>query len=477
MDADLEKARDNGINAVVEFFDGFVVDVAVDASDDGALVLAHGFEEVFGLFDSAFHVGGAIVRNDDEEGLVHNVSFFGENVDELEVVVHEDAEEHIVVVAAHFRKTFDIGANVNFLGADKDLDSEVEGVEEVLVAIFDTLAFGFGHKVKVDGLAGDDGAEGAVFHDDEAVAEFGEEESGLGGEGVFNDGSGRGFGGGGDGGNGLLGGGGRGLIGGRLRGGGEGSGGLVGSEGVGYRLVGGEGGGGLAGGKGIGYRLGVVLGGLKGLSDGASGLHGAALGSLSRRNSGLVEGVNGIGLWVHVYSLRLRGINPGVSLRLDAIGLLLDGFDGVGGIVGEVGKLGLGAGGEGGLRRSGGGSGGGGRFEGALTGELARGGGGGLVVIVGRGLDGGAHLIDDFGVVGLLFLVDEGGEVGAAGLIEHVGGIVGFGIEFVAHRGATGFDSLTLGVDDAGEEGEAVGGFLFGDVAGAGGFDFAGSGD
>ena len=116
-------------------------------------------------------------------------------------------------------------------------------------------------------------------------------------------------------------------------------------------------------------------------------------------------------------------------------------------------------------------------MEGALTGELARGGGGGFVVIVGRGLDGGAHLIDDFGVVGLLFLVDEGGEVGAAGLIEHVGGIVGFGIEFVAHRGATGFDSLTLGVDDAGEEGEAVGGFLFGDVAGAGGFDFAGSGD
>ena len=145
--------------------------------------------------------------------------------------------------------------------------------------------------------------------------------------------------------------------------------------------------------------------------------------------------------------------------------------------MGEVGKLGLGAGGEGGLRRSGGGSGGGGRLEGALTGELARGGSGGLVVIVGRGLDGGAHLIDDFGVVGLLLARDHVGKIAGIGLIEHVGSIIGFGVEFVAHGGTVGLDGATFGVDETGEKREAMAGFFFGDVANAGGLDFLRGGD
>lgn len=67
------------------------------------------------------------------------------------------------------------------------MDGKVKGVEEVLVAVFDTFALGFGHEVEVDRLASDDGTEGAIFHDNEVVAEFRDEEGGLGGDRVFDD--------------------------------------------------------------------------------------------------------------------------------------------------------------------------------------------------------------------------------------------------------------------------------------------------
>ena len=56
-----------------------------------------------------------------------------------------------------------------------------------MVAVFDTFTFGFRHKVKVDGLTGDNGEERTIFHNDEAVAEFRKHKSGLGGNGVFDD--------------------------------------------------------------------------------------------------------------------------------------------------------------------------------------------------------------------------------------------------------------------------------------------------
>ena len=44
-----------------------------------------------------------------------------------------------------------------------------------MVRIFDAFAFLRGHEVEVDGLAGDNGAERAVFHDDHTIAKFGDE--------------------------------------------------------------------------------------------------------------------------------------------------------------------------------------------------------------------------------------------------------------------------------------------------------------
>lgn len=65
-------------------------------------------------------------------------------------------------------------------------------------------------------------------------------------------------------------------------------------------------------------------------------------------------------------------------------------------------------------------------------------------------------------------LIDKGG--GIVG--ENVGGSAGFGEEFGADGGGgVVVDGVTFGVDDVGEEGEAVIGFLGTDVASAGAFD------
>ena len=180
-DADLEETGGDGFDAVVDFGGGFVVSGAVDTGDGLDFVFLEDGDEVFGFVELFFVFGGGVVRDDNEEGFVHDVCFLREDVDEVDVIVHKDAEEHVVVVAADVHEAGDVGADVDALGADEDLGGKVEGVEEVLVRVFDAFTFGFGHKVEVDGLASDDGAEGAVFHDDHAVAKLGDEEGGLGG--------------------------------------------------------------------------------------------------------------------------------------------------------------------------------------------------------------------------------------------------------------------------------------------------------
>ena len=83
-------------------------------------------------------------------------------------------------------EALDIWADVNTLRADKNLYREIEGVEEVLVTVFYAFTFGFGHEVEVDGLTSDNGAERAVFHDDETITEFREHECGLSRKWVFD---------------------------------------------------------------------------------------------------------------------------------------------------------------------------------------------------------------------------------------------------------------------------------------------------
>ena len=65
-----------------------------------------------------FVFGGRIVRDDNEEGFVHDVGFLRKDVDEVDVVIHEDAEEHVVVVPADVHEAGDVRADVDTLGAD-----------------------------------------------------------------------------------------------------------------------------------------------------------------------------------------------------------------------------------------------------------------------------------------------------------------------------------------------------------------------
>ena len=128
MDTSLEKSRENAVGAVVELGDGFFVGDVVNAGDGDLFVFLERPEEVFGLLDEFFSIGGGIIWDDDEERFVHDVSFLGKNVDKVDVIVHKNAEEHIIGVAAQFGKIFDVGANIDALVANQDLSSESEGV-------------------------------------------------------------------------------------------------------------------------------------------------------------------------------------------------------------------------------------------------------------------------------------------------------------------------------------------------------------
>lgn len=109
---------------------------------------------------------------------------------------------------------------------------------------------------------------------------------------------------------------------------------------------------------------------------------------------------------------------------------------------------------------------------------LASDAGGRLRLIGGHGaiaeaLDSVAHLVDDGGAMFDLLLGDHLAKVVTFGIveIENVGSVVRFGVEIVAHGGAGAFNGATFGVDNVGEEREAVASFVLSDVAGAGSFN------
>lgn len=137
------------------------------------------------MVDEAFGVGRTIIRNHYEEGLVHDVGFLRKDVNEIDVVVHEDAKEHIFVVATDVGEALYVRSDIDTLGANKNLNGKIKRVEEILIAVFDAFAFGFGHEIKVDRLTRNNGAEGSVLHDYKIVAKLGNKDGGLGGDRIF----------------------------------------------------------------------------------------------------------------------------------------------------------------------------------------------------------------------------------------------------------------------------------------------------
>ncbi len=55
-----------------------------------------------------------------------------------------------------------------------------------MVAVFNTFTLGFGHKVEVNRLTGNNSTERTVFHNNNTVAKFREKEGGLGRNRVFD---------------------------------------------------------------------------------------------------------------------------------------------------------------------------------------------------------------------------------------------------------------------------------------------------
>lgn len=88
MNADLEEAGHDGLRAVVELFDGFVVNITINTGDSLTFVFAESFKKVFGLLDGLFHVGRAVIWDDDEEGFIHNISFARKLFDEIDIIIH-----------------------------------------------------------------------------------------------------------------------------------------------------------------------------------------------------------------------------------------------------------------------------------------------------------------------------------------------------------------------------------------------------
>ena len=63
-------------------------------------------------------VGVMPLWDDDKERLIHNVSLLRKDIDEVNVVVHQDTEKHVVVIAAKFSEALNIRANINALGTN-----------------------------------------------------------------------------------------------------------------------------------------------------------------------------------------------------------------------------------------------------------------------------------------------------------------------------------------------------------------------
>ena len=106
-----------------------------------------------------------------------------EVVDEVDIVFHQHAEQHVVLGALDGDQLIQVRANIHPLRADADLHWEVQRIEEVLVAILYPLALTSAHEVEVNRLTGNDGAEAPITHDDHIIAQFREEEAILCGSG------------------------------------------------------------------------------------------------------------------------------------------------------------------------------------------------------------------------------------------------------------------------------------------------------
>ena len=126
MDTDIKEPTDDGLDAIVYFGDGFIVSIAVNASNFGGFGLEEETKNIFTLGAGFFKVSRRIEWDNDKEGFVHNIGFLRNLIDEIDVVVHKNTEQHVVIVTTNFGKTFKVRSDINALRADKDLNGKFE---------------------------------------------------------------------------------------------------------------------------------------------------------------------------------------------------------------------------------------------------------------------------------------------------------------------------------------------------------------
>lgn len=180
----LHQTVEDGVSPVADLFAGSLVGFFANLRHSvGVLGGEELGEEPFTLVENC-PLPCWVIRDDDVETLVHDVGVLREIVDEVDIVLHQHAEQHVILGALDGDQLIEVWANIDPLRADADLHWEVQRIEEVLVAILYPLALTSAHQVEVNRLTGDDGAEAAITHDNHIIAQLREEEAILCGSGL-----------------------------------------------------------------------------------------------------------------------------------------------------------------------------------------------------------------------------------------------------------------------------------------------------
>ena len=114
LQAHLKQPAHYRVNSVLNFILGLFVGGLLDLGDDIVFLAAKkAIEQTLGLLLDNLHVAALIIRHNDIKILIHNIGFLGEDIDKVDVVIHQHVQEHIVLVAANVNQAVNIRPDVN----------------------------------------------------------------------------------------------------------------------------------------------------------------------------------------------------------------------------------------------------------------------------------------------------------------------------------------------------------------------------
>ena len=121
----LHQAIEDGVGAVADLLAGSLVSFFANLRHGiGVLGGEELGEEPFTLVENC-PLPCWVIRDDDVEALVHDVGILREVVDEVDIVFHQYAEQHVVLGTLDGDELIEVWANIDPLRADADLHREV----------------------------------------------------------------------------------------------------------------------------------------------------------------------------------------------------------------------------------------------------------------------------------------------------------------------------------------------------------------